>query len=420
MRVVHVLRKYEPAEWGGTETALLQLCAGLSRHNVRSIVYGPRTAHGVVSDPLADSGCDVKRYRACLPIWGLSPQRRRQMWAVGGNLISWDLIRSLGREPDAALIHTHALGRIGGVALTVAQRRRIPLVVTIHGGFLDLPDAVRQDFLERARMGWDWGKVFGALFQSRQLLARADAVVTCNAKEAELLLQKYPGQRVRVHPHGVVADRFRKDHRDDAREAFPAIRDRQVLLVVSRIDPQKNQVWLVEQAPEIFRRHSCALLVLVGACTNERYGGELKQRIEELGLQGKIILTGGLPPADARLIGLYQDAAAVILPSQAETFGLIILESWAAGAPVISSRTSGASSLIHPGRDGWLFDLSDPGTLHDAVDRSLLRPELAQELAAAGRQRVCAEFDTGVMAGRMKALYDELIKEKHALRNSSR
>ena len=64
-------------------------------------------------DPLVEAGCVVKRFHACVPIWGITATQRRQMVAVGGNLMSFDLISALWREPELAVVHSHALGRIG-------------------------------------------------------------------------------------------------------------------------------------------------------------------------------------------------------------------------------------------------------------------------------------------------------------------
>src|SRR4030095_15826080 len=108
----------------------------------------------------------------------------------------------------------------------------------------------------------------------------------------------------------------------------------------------------------------------------------------------RVFLTGGLPPNDPRLIGLFQEARAVLLPSLSETFGLVILESWAAGTPVISTRTSGAVALVQPGQNGWLYEGSQPEEFLAAVDQVLEQPHLAKQFAAAGRQLAEAEFDT--------------------------
>ena len=138
------------------------------------------------------------------------------------------------------------------------------------------------------------------------------------------------------------------------------------------------------------------------------------------GLGGAILIVGNLPPGDPRLIGLFQEAKAVVLASVSETFGLVILEAWAAGTPAISSRTSGARALVVPGVNGWLFDLERPEEFHAAVDRLLAQPQDAAGWGEAGRARVEAEYDTGVLAERMKRIYGELIEGKNAHRHPSR
>src|SRR5262245_40066011 len=95
MRVVHVLRKLDPSEWGGTETAIERLCSGLREHSVESVLYCPRITQCVEDDPLVRAGYEVQRFNAFVPILGISAERKRQMIAVGGNLLSFDLVPSL-------------------------------------------------------------------------------------------------------------------------------------------------------------------------------------------------------------------------------------------------------------------------------------------------------------------------------------
>src|SRR5947208_2031167 len=161
MRVVHLLRKYNPAEWGGTETALQRLFAGLAPQGVTPVIYCPRNGSHSAPDPFHAAGYPMRRFRACVPILGLPQEQRQQYFAVGGNLMSFDLIPALWREPDVQVIHSHALGRIGGIGLTVARRRHLPFVVTIHGGLLDLPAKLKEEFSKGPERGWEWGKIFG-------------------------------------------------------------------------------------------------------------------------------------------------------------------------------------------------------------------------------------------------------------------
>jgi glycosyltransferase involved in cell wall biosynthesis len=417
MQVVHLLRKYNPDQWGGTETAIQRLFDGLREHAVESIVYCPSLDHETGADPLQQAGYRLERFRAFVPIIGISAQRRRQLVSVGGNLMSFDLYSSLKREKNMSVVHTHTLGRIGGIAMTVAKQKGIPFVVTIHGGVLDLPANIKRDF-NKPVGGWEWGRFFGLIFQSHRLFPEADAIITCNGNEAKLLQEKFPGKRIIVQPHGVPLETYQEDYRDAALKAFPQIHGKQVLLCVGRIDRIKNQSWLIDQAPRIFQKHPHAILVLAGACTDEAYGEEIDRKIHELGLGNRVLLTGGLPPNDPRLIGLFQEAEVLVLPSQSETFGLVILEAWATGTMVLSSRTSGACTLVRNGQNGWLFDLDKPQSFHEPLDHALIKTEVARRVLRRGGDEVNTLYNINALAGRMKKLYEELIEEKNALRDN--
>jgi len=418
LRAIHVLRKLDPTEWSGTEVAIQRLFSGLRTHGVTPVAYCPKVNGHPCKDPLTESGFEVQRFKAFVPVLGMSRQRRRQLIAVGGNLMSFNLLSALWRERSVGVVHAHTLGRLGGIALTLAKQKRVPFVVTIHGGVLDLPDAIKESFNDHSEPGWEWGKPFGFLFQSHRLFRDADAILTCNGQEAALLQKQLPNKRVLVHPHGVPLETFQTDHRAAAQAAFPQIQDRQLLLCLGRIDPVKNQSWLIEQAPAIFEKHQRALLLLAGPCTDEPYERTLRRRIAELGMEETILLTGGLPPGDPRLVGLLQSATALLLPSRSETFGLVILEAWAAGTMVLSANASGPAALVRNGYNGWLFDLEHPESFHAALDWTVAHPDLSAQLVSRGAL-LSREYSVDALAGRMKALYECLIEEKHALRNHS-
>jgi glycosyltransferase involved in cell wall biosynthesis len=102
----------------------------------------------------------------------------------------------------------------------------------------------------------------------------------------------------------------------------------------------------------------------------------------------------------------------VVLPSISETFGIVLLEAWASGTAVISSRTSGATALIEHGENGWLFDLNAPATFHEALNEALNNSSLREKTASAGNARVRAEYDVAAVARRTRQLYHQLIEAK--------
>ncbi len=412
MHVAHILRKYNPAEWGGTETAVKQLLDGLKQEGVSGTVYAPQLEQKPVRDALREAGHEVRTYRAFVPVLNLTDEQRAQLVAIGGNLMSFDLPVKLAAQRRVSVVHTHALNRIGGIGLTVARLRKVPLVVTIHGGVLDLPATVQQTLSAPLEGGYEWGKVFGALLRSRDVLKKADAIVTCNPREAALQREQFPNKRILVQPHGVPIAKYAEDRRPEALDAFPTIGHQKIILIVGRIDPVKNQGWVLVQMPRILEKHPDAVLVLAGACTDELYGKALRKEVRRLGIEKKVLFTGGLPPGDPRLIGLMQSANVVVVPSLSETFGLIILEAWGAHAPVISTKTSGALSLVQENENGHLFDLQREEEFHLALKRVLESPPHARRLADNGHALAAQEYDSVLLSRRMKTLYEELIREK--------
>ena len=100
-----------------------------------------------------------------------------------------------------------------------------------------------------------------------------------------------------------------------------------------------------------------------------------------------------------------------MLPSLSETFGLVILEAWAAGTTVLASRTSGPATLIEHGVNGWLFDLDQPQSFHETLDWALDNSSRVKEMAVRGGE-IAAQYSIESLAGRMKELYAEVVEQK--------
>lgn len=411
LKVAQILRKYQPNEWAGTEMAVLRMLKSLRLKNVSCKIFCP-TLEEITLGPFEKEGFDVCRVEAVLPLLGLTPENKAKLISVGGNLLSFQLFWALWKEPNLSLIHSHTMGLFGATAMLVACLRKIPLVVTIHGGALDIPRETKESLMAPLKGTFNWGKPFTLFLRARQLLENADLVLTCNPKEAELLKAKYPQQRIEVTRHSIDPEDYQKDYRHLVSKVYPDSANHTLMLVIGRIDPVKNQLWLVEQFPELLQAHPRLKLFLVGPQTNREYADKVKQKIHQLNLEQHIILTGAIGSDDPLLTGFYQIAKVIVLPSVAEPFGLVILEAWATGAAMIASKTSGALSLIDDRKTGWLFDLNEPSTFHKAVKEVLLNPSLCQEITTHAKEHVLANYDMIHQGQNMRKLYESTIHKE--------
>ena len=83
---------------------------------------------------------------------------------------------------------------------------------------------------------------------------------------------------------------------------------------------------------------------------------------------------------------------AFCLPSRTDSFGLVLLEAWANGKPVVAYRAGGPADLIRDGIDGFLVKCGDVTELRAKLLQLATNTELARKMGEAGRQRVATDF----------------------------
>lgn len=154
------------------------------------------------------------------------------------------------------------------------------------------------------------------------------------------------------------------------------------ILAVGQLHPHKNLGLLLDAYATLRGTTTMPVrLALVGLPRSA--GEELRERIRALGIEGEIIMTGWVPDED--LPALYQGAAAFVMPSRYEGFGLPVLEAMASGVPVV---TTTATSLPEVAGDAALLvDPDDVAGMAEALGRVLGDEGLRAELIGRGTKR---------------------------------
>lgn len=107
-------------------------------------------------------------------------------------------------------------------------------------------------------------------------------------------------------------------------------------------------------------------------------------RAAELGLHAQVHYVG-LAPADL-MAGLYAGASAMVMPTFHGPTNLPVIEAWAAGCPVLTSRIRGIAE--HVGSAGLLADPNSTGEVAEGIRRLWLDEALASTLVREGRRRL--------------------------------
>jgi glycosyltransferase involved in cell wall biosynthesis len=212
--------------------------------------------------------------------------------------------------------------------------------------------------------------------------------------------------KTRVVFNGVDTDRFRFRQGSAAiRKSLGIISGEPVIGTVGRLNEVKRQDVLIRSFARVRVRFPEARLLLVGDGPRR---ADLEALVESLDLTEVTSFTGYQARPDRFLHAMDLFA----LTSRAEGLPLVILEAWAAGLPVISTRVGGIPQLIDDGRTGILIEPGDEDALTDSLCRLLADRTLASKLAEAGQARAANDFDTRRMAEDYHRNYLELLKSR--------
>jgi glycosyltransferase involved in cell wall biosynthesis len=406
--VIHVPRRFVRNEWGGTETTILETSRAFNARGHHSSIVTTTAMCDQKHESI--QGVKIHRHKYVYPFLGLSRQDKRDMDRKGGNLLSISMLKTLLSAPDLDIMHAHSGKRLGGIVRTAARIRKLPYVISLHGGVIDVPSAERQQLLEPLKGTFEWGKAFGAMLGARRVLEDASAILCVGENEQRAVQKKYPDQRVEWLPNGVNSEDFAIGDGRYFREKNGIPHNRHLVLSVGRIDPQKNQLALLSAMSELLYRRHDVHLVLIGPVTVEAYGRELLDKINSAALHNNVTVLPGLPGGSKELVDAFHAADVFCLPSRHEPFGIVVLEAWAAGLPVVASRVGGIPSFTTDGDDVLHADPGIPQSFAAAIENLLLDRELAGKIAATGRHKARSQFDWCRIADRLESIYQDILR----------
>lgn len=141
-------------------------------------------------------------------------------------------------------------------------------------------------------------------------------------------------------------------------------------------------------------------LLLIGSSTPE-----FDRRYQTLSAQEKswIHPLGRLDEGQKH--ALLREAALLLLPSHADSFGLVFLEAWAHATAVVGARAGGIPGVVTHEEDGLLVPFGDVPALTDALHRLLQDDALRHKLGQAGREKLRTQFNWAQVAERVTAVY---------------
>jgi len=271
------------------------------------------------------------------------------------------LAAAVGQIPAGAVVLLDGLVASPAPDVLVPQARRLRLVALVH---MPLGLGTTDN---------------GAREREGAVLSAAASVVTTSAWSRRVLLELYslPGDRVHVAEPGA-----------DAADLAPGTATAGALLSVAAVIPGKGHDVLLDALTMLAGlRWHC---LCVGSLERDpSYAESLRRRVLDGGMEGRVRFSG--PQSEADLASSYGAADVLVLPSRAETYGMVVTEALARGLPVVAANVGGVPEALGHGADGTrpglLVPADDPAALRDALRAWLEDVDLRRRLRRAARER---------------------------------
>jgi glycosyltransferase involved in cell wall biosynthesis len=321
-----------------------------------------------IDDPARSSGGNIYDRHTCSGLasrgWSVHEHAVAGCWPRPDEASIAALAAVVERIPDGAVVLLDGLVASTAPEVLVPQARRLRLVVLVH---MPLGHRPPDDEADDARM------------RERAVLSAAGAVVTTSAWTRARLRELYrlPADRVHVAQPAV----------ETADLAIGTAAGGALLCVAAVIFDKGHDVLLDALATVSDLTWHC---MCVGSLKRDPgFVDRLRHRLLAVGLADRMHFPG--PRTGADLDRSYAAADLLVLPSRAETYGMVLTEALAHGVPVVAAEVGGVTEALGHGTDGIrpgiLVPPDDPAALGAALRAWLGEAELRRQLRRAACER---------------------------------
>jgi glycosyltransferase involved in cell wall biosynthesis len=295
-------------------------------------------------------------------------------------------LRQALSETKIDLLHVHLdYSNIFGIAAALSLGARRPILLS-H---------IHDDPLSRHPL---WFRVALAAVASQ---VEAHVTATPGVAEATMKGLWHRPRRMEVVPPGINLNAFSAE-----RCAEPAISElrrdaEQVVGVVARLAPQKAIHSALEAMPHLLSKEPSTRLLVVGEGPSRP---SLEAQCERLGISESVTFLGYV----SDVATAYAAMDVLVLPSQHEGFGIVLIEAMAMGVPVVATKVRGIEEVVDDGDTGLLVPYDNPQALASNILRLFDDRDLRTRLKAAARSKVERNYTRERMVRDFEALYADL------------
>ncbi len=270
----------------------------------------------------------------------------------------------------------------------------LPFIVVLHGGELDRFQS--NSVLRRIAIA--------CIEQSNAIVVNSDYTAQRYRKDGgrhSRIVKIAPSVDTRLFSRGVDFEDIIQRHN---------LRDRRVLLTVSRLVERKGHDTVIKALPLILKTIPNCVYLVVGIGPEEK---RLRTLAYDLGVSNRVIFAANVP--DTELPAYYNTCDIFVMPSRSlsgregvEGFGIAYLEASACGKVVIGGRSGGVAEAVTDGMSGVLVDPLDEQFLAQTIITLLTDTDLAAQLGSQGRAITESNYDAEIQSQNLDQLLAQI------------
>lgn len=412
MRILHVVQGYTPAI-GGTERLIQKVSEKLVERHGDDVTVFTTTAYN----------CELfwRRDQPQLPVGverinGVTVRRfpvfnrfNRLRYLAAGFTYKYGLpyndwfrafyngplipgmtkeIREFGADIIAGssfpLLHMHYMQRAG---------RQASIPVVFYGG-IHTADT----------FGFERPMIYKAIKQ-------VDGYVAYTSFERDYLIGRgIPAEKISITGVGVDPEPFVDANDQRIRQKY-AWGEAPVIGFIGQQVPHKGIDMIMAAMSAIWEENPQTCLLIAGAETT--YSAVIADWVAHLTSEQKNRVAIINNFSESEKPAIFAACDMVLYPSGHESFGIVFLEAWASGVPVVGARIGAIPTVIDEGVDGLLITHRDTGELIAAMRTLLNQPDLRMRMGMAGHKKVLQRYTWDIVADKFRDIYFSIHQSDH-------
>lgn len=373
MKILMPTWEYPPNRVGGVAAHSEGLATELARrgHDVHVVTYGGEEGTSVEEDVTVHRVAPARHDVDDVMEWVQLLNHRMREEVVG-------------LDVDFDLVHAHDWTTVP-VAVIAKELYRLPMVFTLHS--TEQGRSGIHDEMSRMINDLEWYGTY-----------EADAVITVGEEFREEVRENFgvPDGKLHYIPNGVDHEEFQRG--EDVSWKYAEDWEN-IALFTGRLCHQKGVDHLVDAMPRILDEREDIKFVVAGKGDVDHYRGTA----EHHGVGEKVQFTGYVP--DEELRDLYASADMTVMPSVYEPFGIVALESMAAGTPVVGSWVGGIKETVTHEWDGLHTYPGNPDSIKWGVTTALQDDTWREWMGGNAEETVRERYTWAAIGGRTEEVY---------------